>query len=226
VERLREEWRARAAEHGLDREALAALVGCELERRSERRPAPDELTEQASTFTRRDVVQAVAAAQPDGAPVERVEALANELLARDNVVEPEPVAGKGPRERRFTTTGMLAVERGLLAGAEARRDEGPGLADRGVVDQTLDERRDLSAEQAEAVRALTRSGNGVQVLAPRRGPGRRTRLPPSRRGNDRSVRWSAARCRRGRRGSLKTRPDRRDDHRTVARRAPARPAAR
>ena len=172
VERLREQWRARAAEHGLDREAVAALVGREVERRGERRPAPDELTEQASTFTRREVVQAVAAAQPDGASVERVEALADELLTRADVVELEPPEGNGPRERRFTTTGMLAVERGLVDGAEARRGEGAGVADRQAVDRTLGERRDLSAEQADAVRALTRSGDGVQVLRAAAGTGK------------------------------------------------------
>jgi Ti-type conjugative transfer relaxase TraA len=172
VERLREQWRARAAEHGLDREVIAGLVGRELEPRGERRPAPDELTEHASTFTRRNAVQLVAAAQPDGASVERVEALADELLTRADVVELEPPEGAGPRERRFTTTGMLAVERGLVDGAEARRGDDAGVADRQAVDRTLGERQDLSAEQAGAVRALTRSGDGVQVLRAAAGTGK------------------------------------------------------
>lgn len=92
VERLREQWRARAAEHGLDRHAVEALIDRSLEPRGEQHPAPDELTEQASTFTRRDVLQAVAAAQPDGASVTRVAALADQLLARPDVVELRPSA--------------------------------------------------------------------------------------------------------------------------------------
>jgi hypothetical protein len=46
---------------------------------------------------------------------------------------------------------MLEVERRLLDGAEARRSEGAGVATRDAVDQTLDERRDLSTEQAATV---------------------------------------------------------------------------
>ena len=186
IERLREEWRARAAEHGLGREAVDALIGREPEPRGERRPAPDELTEQASTFTRRDVVQAVAAAQADGAPVERVEALADELLGRADVVTLQPIKGKGPDEQRFTTTGMLAVERDLLDGAEDRRAEGAGLADRDSVERMLDERRDLSDEQAAAVRALTRSGDGIQVLRAAAGTGKTYALDAAKQAWERS----------------------------------------
>jgi len=162
IERLREQWRSRAAEHGLGREAVDALVGRELERRGDRCPAPDELTEKASTFKRRDVVQAVAAAQADGAPVERVEDLADEVLARADVVELQSIEGKGPVERRFTTIGMLAV------------------------DQTLDERRDLSVEQAAAVRALTRSGDGVQILRAAAGTGKTYALDAAKQAWERS----------------------------------------
>jgi Ti-type conjugative transfer relaxase TraA len=186
IERLRERWRARAAEHGLGREAVDALIGRDLKRRGDRRPAPDELTEQASTFTRRDVVQAVAAAQTDGASVERVEELADELLDCADVVELQPIDGKGPSERRFTTTGMLAVERALLDGADARHGDGAGLADRDAVDQTVVERQDLSDEQAEAVRALTRSGDGVQVLRAAAGTGKTYALDAAKQAWERS----------------------------------------
>jgi Ti-type conjugative transfer relaxase TraA len=185
IARLREQWRSRAAEHGLDREVLDTLIGREPERRGHRRPAPDELTEQASTFTR-DIVQAVAAAQADGAPLERIEELADELLARADVVELQSIEGKGPIERRFTTTGMLAVERALLDGADERRGEGAGLADRDAVEQTLDERRDLSAEQAAAVRALTRSGDGVQILRAAAGTGKTYALDAAKQAWERS----------------------------------------
>src|SRR5439155_6781366 len=61
IERLREEWRARAAEHGLDREHCEELLA---RRVAASRPETIDLhalTRSASTFTRRDVLQAVAA---------------------------------------------------------------------------------------------------------------------------------------------------------------------
>ena len=66
VDRLREQWRARAAEHGLDRAALSRVLRPGPERRlderglAERLEGPDGLTRDASTFTRRDVLQAFA----------------------------------------------------------------------------------------------------------------------------------------------------------------------
>jgi len=171
VERLRDEWRARAAEHGLDRQQVDALLDRGLQELPPRRVAPDELTERASTFSRRDVLQAIAAAQPDGADVTLVEQLADELLGRADIVALEP-SSNGPFDPRFTTTGMLAVERGLLADAERREGEGAGLADREAVNAVLSERCELSDEQAEAVRTLTRSGDGVQVLRAAAGTGK------------------------------------------------------
>src|SRR5204862_344427 len=55
IERLREEWRARAAEHGLDRERCAELLSAAPKQLTLLRDAPDldELLTGASTFTRR-----------------------------------------------------------------------------------------------------------------------------------------------------------------------------
>jgi len=179
VERLRDEWRARAAEHGLDGQEVAALLDRGLEELPARRVAPDELTVQASTFSRRDVLQAVAAAQLDGADVTQVERLADELLARPDIVVLEPT-GNGPPDPRFTTTGMLAVERGLLAQAEQRRAQGAGLADLDAVEAVLAARGELSDEQANAVRGLTLSGDGVQVLRAPAGTGKTYALDAAR----------------------------------------------
>jgi hypothetical protein len=84
VDRLSQEWRARAAEHGLDRWAIHRVVG----RPRRRAPEPEEgvterlvsaegLTRKRSTFCRRDVVQAFAEAARDGARVEVIEAAAD-----------------------------------------------------------------------------------------------------------------------------------------------------
>ena len=83
--RLREEWRARAAEHGLGRRELKRLlgrsVGHELEEYAVAEIAaellgPEGLTESRSTFSGPDAVMAWAQALPQGAPAEQVLALA------------------------------------------------------------------------------------------------------------------------------------------------------
>ena len=74
IERLREEWRARAAEHGLDREHCEELLA---RRVAASRPETIDLhalTRSASTFTRRDVLQAVAATYRAGVTAIELEA--------------------------------------------------------------------------------------------------------------------------------------------------------
>ena len=80
VDRLRAEWRARAAEHGLDRAALSSRPAIRVaERRldarglAERLEGADGLTRERSTFTRRDVLQAFAEHARDGATVAAIE---------------------------------------------------------------------------------------------------------------------------------------------------------
>lgn len=82
--RLREEWKARAAEHGLGRRELERL-GYERPRLdvptidrdslAERLLGPDGLTAKQTAFTMPELVQAVAGSLRDGAPVERVSEL-------------------------------------------------------------------------------------------------------------------------------------------------------
>lgn len=122
VDRLREEWRARAAEHGLDRWALRSVVDRPAWRDIEPEEVvaqplegPDGLTRERSTFTRRDVLQAFAEAAADGARVEAIEQAANSLLYRGELV----AFGQQVGETRYTTRGLLEVERELLDGAAA-----------------------------------------------------------------------------------------------------------
>ena len=97
--RLREEWRARAAELGLDQHVLSLV----LDRRAHGRPAqpdlaataeeiaaPGGITEQSSTFDRRDVLRDWAEAHREGATVDRLEALADRWLASHHAIQLEP----------------------------------------------------------------------------------------------------------------------------------------
>jgi Ti-type conjugative transfer relaxase TraA len=134
------------------------------------------LTRERSTFTRRDVVMAFAEAAAAGAMVSEIEARADAFLARDQVVELEPVAG----ERRYTTRGLLAVERDLLDGSGRRLAARVGIAGEAEVEAALAARPSLSAEQRTLVRTLACSGDGVQVVRAAAGTGKTMALDGAR----------------------------------------------
>lgn len=175
-DRLRDEWRARAAEQGLGRTDLAALTGSP---REPRQPIGrdqvaallHELTEEASTFDRRDVVQAWAQAHGDGITVGEVEAFADELLATSAVVRVDDAGGPAG-EPRYTTPELLAVERELLAIAAGRRDDAVAIADPAEVAAAISERPTLSDDQTHLVRRVTGSGDGVEVVRAPAGTGK------------------------------------------------------
>ena len=184
VDRLREQWRARAAEQGLgwvEREQVLAGGGA---RRDEAPLRPGELldglTHERSTFTRRDVVQALAASSRAGLPVSEVEARADELLATRAVIRLADDQAGGPPEARFTTPDMLELERRLLDGAERRRGEGAARVADENVERVVGERPDLSSEQATMVRCLAGSGDGVQLARAAAGTGKTFALEAAR----------------------------------------------
>jgi conjugative relaxase-like TrwC/TraI family protein len=185
VNRLREEWRARAAEHGLDRDAVAALV-----QPHPARPAvppdarflssDDALTREASTFDRRAVLREWAEAHRDGATVREVEKLADEWLASPAAVrltqsDAAPVGGS-----RYSTPEMLATEAEFMECARRRRGEGAGRATAEHVDAALANRPELADEQVRLVRGLTTSGDGVQLVRAAAGTGKTYALEAAR----------------------------------------------
>ena len=116
--RLREDWKAKAAEHGLGRRELAALVHermpardrVELDELATRLLGPEGLTDKQTTFTMPELVRAVAGSLTAGAQVDAVLEVADELSRFPGVeiVEAEEMPG---RPARFTTRELLAVER-------------------------------------------------------------------------------------------------------------------
>ncbi len=176
VDRLREEWRVRAAEHGLDRIELRRVF-----RSAPRRPLAHDpsavadrliglhsLTAGRSTFTRRDVVQAVASAASQGDDVRAIEQQADAILAGEEVVALAVEQG----ERRHTTRSLLRTERELLGRGHAGRGSRAGLASDAAVRAAIGARPTLSDEQKDVVRALTRRGDGVQVVLAAAGTGK------------------------------------------------------
>jgi conjugative relaxase-like TrwC/TraI family protein len=191
MDRLREDWRARSAEHGLSRYRVRTIVGRARPPRADKVDAreraaielasADGLTRESSTFTRRNVLQALAEMAAEGARVREIEARADAFLGRDEIVALDPVAG----ERCYTTGDLLLIEQDLLDGAIRRRDDGAGLAheakvDEAKVDEALGARTALNDEQRELVRALTRSGDGVQAVRAAAGTGKTFALDAAR----------------------------------------------
>jgi conjugative relaxase-like TrwC/TraI family protein len=182
AERLREEWRARAAELGLDHHVLQLV----LDRRAPGRPiqpdlaataeeiaAPGGITEQSSTFDRRDVLRDWAEAHREGATVERLETLADRWLASGHAIQLERSA---KREHlggaRHSTPEMLALEDRLVVDALRRRDTDIAAVPSETVDQLIATRPGCAGEQAAMTRSLTTSGDGVQVVRAAAGTGK------------------------------------------------------
>jgi conjugative relaxase-like TrwC/TraI family protein len=187
---LHEAWRARAAEHGLDRSALEAVC----DRRAPGMPiVPSQravvehlassagITRTASTFDRRDALRDWAEAHREGAPVENIERLADEWLESPAAVRVNPGTDRahlgGPR---YSTPEMLHLERELLDTAQARRNTGVAQAPEPVVDEVLTSEPHLTGEQAGLARRLTRSGDGVEVVRAPAGTGKTYALAAAR----------------------------------------------
>ncbi len=187
VNRLREEWRARAEEHGFGRSELADVVGRVDRNRRVPATTPDASflsshdgpTREASTFDRRTVLREWAEAHPVGAPVRQLEVLADKWLASPAAVKVDRGENVtvGPQ---YSTPEMLVVERDLMAQAEALRSAGAGLARDENVQAALTARPQLADEQADVVRGLTRSGHGIDVVRAAAGTGKTFALEAAR----------------------------------------------
>ena len=149
--------------------------------------APTGLTMSQSTFERRDLMRAWCESLPPGTHVDlpALEARCDRFLQNDDIVT---VAGGDavggvvdpagrrvstrPEEGRWTTTELLELEHQLLVTVELGRGADAGRVLTAVVDEVLAERTDLSGEQAQMVRHLTTSGNGVDVVVGQAGTGK------------------------------------------------------
>lgn len=185
LDRLREDWRARAAEHGLGRAELTALLG-----RVRRRELSDGellaiangllssqgLTERTTAFSEPELVMAWAEAHAQGASAERVRRLAVRFAQIDGVerVGEEPTAG---RPARFSTAELIAVERSALALVERGKGAGAPVASMEAVEGTIAERGErlsLSSEQQAMVQTVATSPDRVVCVVGLAGAGKTT----------------------------------------------------
>ena len=156
-------WRLRAERLGLGREALRALAPCgrqpaplELDDLAEHLLGPEGLTRNRSTFSRQEVLRALAGAAPEGASVAQLELACAAILSDDRAVKLGPA---GP-EQKWSTAEMLATESALLNSALEARTMGRVVVAPSVLEQALSERPALAGEQADAVGRLVGDGDG------------------------------------------------------------------
>jgi predicted house-cleaning NTP pyrophosphatase (Maf/HAM1 superfamily) len=193
----RSHWRAAAEEHDFGPEDFGNTLGrtefeapsrAEILVAAESIVDADGVTRERSTFSRRDVVQRLAAEHGRGASVGRIEDLADRVIASDQVVALEPgVAGASVAQARpisssteplLTTAEMLALEAELLDQAAGRLNDGVGVVSLSAGEAF--ERRPsglvLSHDQRQMVERLVTSGAGVEVVRAKAGTGKTTAI--------------------------------------------------
>ena len=174
--------RARAAEHGFGQAELDALtsrggltpVQPDLAALTERLSGAGGLTARHNTFVRRHALAEIAGAFGDGATLARLEQATDRYLAHASI---RALSARHGTEARFTTEGLLTCERAILDGAQRRRSQRVGLVPVGRVDRVLVGHQPVvNDDQAAAVRAITKSGNGVDTVAALAGTGKTTMI--------------------------------------------------
>jgi AAA domain/TrwC relaxase len=175
-------WARELAEQGVGERELAGVYRGERGRPAtaqevgevlEELAGPGGLTEQASTFTRADVVDALAKRLPVAPSAQ--EALTQAEQAADRFLEERAVRVAHDRRmgvERYSTPELLTLERQLVDGATQRAEQGCAVVRPELVRQVLDRHTTAGEDQAAMVRDLTQGGDGVAVVVGRAGSGK------------------------------------------------------
>jgi conjugative relaxase-like TrwC/TraI family protein len=175
-------WARELAEQGVGERQLAELCRGERGRPAsaqevgqvlEELAGPQGLTEQASTFTRTDVVDALAKRLPVAASAHQAITQAEE--AADRFLAERAVRVAHDRRlgvERFSTPELLELERRLVDGATQRAGERCAIVRPEVIRHVLDRHATAGDDQAAMVRDLTQGGAGVAVVVGRAGSGK------------------------------------------------------
>jgi conjugative relaxase-like TrwC/TraI family protein len=175
-------WARELAEQGVGERQLAAVCRGERGRPATRAEldaaltalaGPGGLTEQASTFTRTDVVDALAKRLPVAPSAQQALTQAEE--AADRFLAERAVRVADDRRLgvdRFSTPELLELERRLVDGATQRAGERCAIVRPEIIRQILDRHRTAGEDQAAMLRDLTQGGDGVAVVVGRAGSGK------------------------------------------------------
>jgi conjugative relaxase-like TrwC/TraI family protein len=175
-------WAAELAEQGVGERQLAEVCSggrgrpatrTELDTALDALSGPDGLAGQVSTFTRTDVVDALAKRLPVASSAR--EALTQAEEAADQFLAERAV--RVARDRRlgvdrYSTPELLTLERQLVDSATQRADQRCAVVRPELVRQVLDRHTTAGEDQAAMVRDLTRGGAGVAVVVGRAGSGK------------------------------------------------------
>jgi conjugative relaxase-like TrwC/TraI family protein len=135
---------------------------------------PGGLTAQASTFARRDLLDALAKRLPVEASGDRalasLEDLADEFLSSQRAVV--VTVDQGLDEPRYSTPELPNLERGLVDQAERRATEQTAVVTGEHVRAALAARPGLDADQAAMVRQVTGDGAGISLVVGYAGSGK------------------------------------------------------
>ncbi|MGH3005673.1 MAG: MobF family relaxase [Gaiellaceae bacterium] len=176
--RMRLEWLARAAEHGLARRQLERLLGRAVEREPDTEEVgaqlagPEGLTARRSTFTGTDAVMAWSQAHVQGASAEHILGEVSSFIAREDIATVARSAVGRPAA--FSTAELLRHERVAL-GLAARRDIAGPVVSAAITDQVRRE-RGLECEQAMMLRVVASSPDRVVCVVGQAGTGKTTAL--------------------------------------------------
>jgi conjugative relaxase-like TrwC/TraI family protein len=175
-------WTRELAEQGVGERQLAEVCSggrgrtvsrTELDAVLDALAGPDGLTGQVSTFTRTDVVDALAKRFPVASSPQ--EALTQVEAAADRFLDERAIrVGRDRRlgVDRYSTPELLALERQLVDSATQRADERCAVVRPELVRQVLDRHATAGEDQAAMVRDLTQGGAGVAVVVGRAGSGK------------------------------------------------------
>jgi conjugative relaxase-like TrwC/TraI family protein len=175
-------WAAELAEQGVGERQLAEVCAggrgrpatrAELDAALTALAGQEGLTEQASTFTRTDVVDALAKRLPVAPSAQ--DALTQAEQAADRFLAERTVRVGHDRRLgvdRFSTPELLALERRLVDRATKRAGERCAVVRPELVRQVLDRHSTAGEDQAAMVRDLTQGGASVAVVVGRAGSGK------------------------------------------------------
>jgi conjugative relaxase-like TrwC/TraI family protein len=175
-------WTQELAEQGVGERRLAEVCSggrgrpasrTELDTALDALAGPDGLTGQVSSFTRTDVVDALAKRLPVALSAQQ--ALTQAEAAADRFLAERAVRVGHDRRLdvdRYSTPELLTLERHLVDGATGRPDQGCAMVRPEVVRQVLDRHATAGEDQKAMVQDLTQGGAGVAMVVGRAGSGK------------------------------------------------------
>jgi conjugative relaxase-like TrwC/TraI family protein len=175
-------WAGELAEQGVGERQLAEVCAggrgrpatrAELDAALTALAGPEGLTAEVSTFTRADVVDALAKRLPVAASAQQALTQAEE--AADRFLAERAVRVARDRRlgvERYSTLELLTLERQLVDGATKRTGERCAVVRPELVRQVLDRHHTAGEDQAAMSATLSQGGAGVAVVVGRAGSGK------------------------------------------------------